>query len=66
MTSKLIARRFAWYPDKVYRMEDPDADYYEGYCIKSGTVRGLSEVLNELKPRQENLCSTMPPGHATR
>ncbi|PBK59036.1 hypothetical protein ARMSODRAFT_1090999 [Armillaria solidipes] len=55
MTSKLIARRFAWYPDKVYRTEDPGADYYEGYCIKSGNVRGLSVVLNELKPRQGEL-----------
>ncbi|KAK0447551.1 hypothetical protein EV421DRAFT_147790 [Armillaria borealis] len=55
MTSKLIARRFAWYPDKVYRTEDPDADYYEGYSIKSGNVRGLSEVLNKLKPRQGEL-----------
>ncbi|KAK0190228.1 hypothetical protein F5146DRAFT_1137061 [Armillaria mellea] len=55
MTSKLIMHNYAWYPNQVYWSEDPDADFYEGHCIKSGNMWGLSEVLYELKPRQGEL-----------
>ncbi|KAK0499355.1 hypothetical protein EDD18DRAFT_1460293 [Armillaria luteobubalina] len=37
---------------KFNRTEDPDIYCYMGYCIKSGTVRGLGEVPNEPMPRQ--------------
>ncbi|KAK0467642.1 hypothetical protein IW261DRAFT_1406997 [Armillaria novae-zelandiae] len=56
MTKKLIPRSFAWYPDKVYRMEDLDADYYQGYRITSGNVQGLGEILDELDTRQGELA----------
>ncbi|KAK0499311.1 hypothetical protein EDD18DRAFT_1070048 [Armillaria luteobubalina] len=44
----------SWYRlgGKINRTEDPDIDCYMGYCIKSGTVRGLGEVPNEPTPRQ--------------
>ncbi|KAK0499357.1 hypothetical protein EDD18DRAFT_1441000 [Armillaria luteobubalina] len=56
MTSKLIARNFAWYPDRVHRMENKDVDYYEGYHIMSANVRGLGEMLDERNTRQGELA----------
>ncbi|KAK0479167.1 hypothetical protein IW261DRAFT_1626405 [Armillaria novae-zelandiae] len=37
---------------KIYKTEDTDEDWYEGYCIHSADVRGLDEGLKEGKRRQ--------------
>ncbi|KAK0499338.1 hypothetical protein EDD18DRAFT_1440987, partial [Armillaria luteobubalina] len=43
-----------WYPgkNKMFPTKCLHIDCYFGYCIKSGTVRGLGEVPNESTPRQ--------------
>ncbi|PBK62011.1 hypothetical protein ARMSODRAFT_943371 [Armillaria solidipes] len=55
MSNKVIAPGFTGYPGMVCRTDNPDADYYEGYHIESGNVRGLSEVPRESWPRQGEL-----------
>ncbi|KAK0499354.1 hypothetical protein EDD18DRAFT_1349534 [Armillaria luteobubalina] len=51
VTSDRIVVPQYYFLDKMNRTEDPDIDCYTGYCIKSGTVRGLGEVPNEPTPR---------------
>ncbi|KAK0196332.1 hypothetical protein F5146DRAFT_1029364 [Armillaria mellea] len=52
MLNKVIAAFVYPYAFMVCRTDDADADFYQGSLIESGNVRGLSEVPQELKPRQ--------------
>ncbi|KAK0499313.1 hypothetical protein EDD18DRAFT_1281518 [Armillaria luteobubalina] len=51
MTNKALAPRTTGYLGRVDWKEYLDADYYRGYIIESGNVRGLGEVPKRLKPR---------------
>ncbi|KAK0499332.1 hypothetical protein EDD18DRAFT_1460286 [Armillaria luteobubalina] len=55
MSSRILGPRFHWEQHPIYRTEDPDIDYYMGYCIESGQVRGLCQVPNKPMLRQGKL-----------
>ncbi len=44
-----------WLLPNVSRTDNPDADWYTGYRVDSGDVRGLGEVPKERKPREGQL-----------
>ncbi len=62
MANKIIVPDVHPWPGKVGQTEDTDTDWYEGYCIQSADVRGLSEVPKEDKPRQGRLVFKDPAG----
>ncbi|KAK0467626.1 hypothetical protein IW261DRAFT_1573800 [Armillaria novae-zelandiae] len=55
MSNRIVVPRFYCEPHQMNSMENSDFDSYLGYCIESGYVRGLGEVLNESTPRQGEL-----------
>ncbi|KAK0230072.1 hypothetical protein IW262DRAFT_1477696 [Armillaria fumosa] len=58
MSNKFILPPSSWWPGKVCRTDrsgDVDADWYVGYCIESGIVRGFGEVPKDETQRQGEL-----------
>ncbi|KAK0224358.1 hypothetical protein IW262DRAFT_1372503 [Armillaria fumosa] len=54
MANKTLIPDLHPWPGKVGQTEDTDTDWYDGYCIQSADVQGLSEISND-KLRQGQL-----------